>query len=45
MIDKLDGVYQYETTYETNHYSTYRRYEVTASRDTYQTCQHTVERQ
>ena len=45
VIDKLNGIYQNDTTYKTDDDSTPRRYEVTTSRDTHKTCQHTVQGQ
>ena len=45
VVDELDGIDQYDTTDKTNDDGSNRRYEVTASRDAYQSCQHTVQGQ
>ena len=44
MVNKLDGINQYDTTDKTNDDGSYGRYEIAASRDAYQTSQHAVER-
>ena len=44
VIDKLNGIDEYDTTDESDDDGSPRRYEVTTSRDTHETCQHTVER-
>ena len=45
MVDKLNGEDEHDTADKANNYCSYWRYEVTACRNTNQSCQHAVQRQ
>ena len=45
VVDELNGKYQYQTADQADDHSSEGRHEVTASGDTHETSQHTVQRQ
>ena len=45
VVDKLNGEYENDTTYQTDDDGTQRTYKVATSRNAYQSSQHTIERQ